>query len=111
MNLPTEHPTAAFPNSVGLGGEDGAHARGSTAVLETPELRRVDLSHAEIDALATFQIARLAVPVEWNRFCERCEVEVKFVADRFCIAGLIGECTGCGDERIAPFTRANSEVA
>jgi hypothetical protein len=61
--------------------------------------------------LHTLPIANLDLPVEWMRFCGHCAVEQRFIADRVCINGLIGECTGCGDERIAPFSRVNSEVA
>ena len=59
----------------------------------------------------SFPVANLDPPVEWMRFCRICQREVRFVADRVCLSGLLGECTVCGDERIAPFTRVNSEVA
>lgn len=55
-------------------------------------------------------IVQLDRPVEWMRFCFTCESEQRFVADRDCPYGLVGCCTHCGDQRIAPFTRANSEV-
>jgi hypothetical protein len=50
-------------------------------------------------------------PIEWDRFCLKCQAQVLFVATRFCANGLIGKCSGCGDERVAPFTRTNSEAA
>lgn len=52
-----------------------------------------------------------AMYVEWMRHCEISGQEEKFVANRVCVSGLIGECTHCGEERIAPFTRGNSEAA
>jgi hypothetical protein len=52
----------------------------------------------------------LAVPVEWMRFCFVCDSEQIFVAGWECERGLVGCCLGCGDERIAPFTRMTSEV-
>jgi len=57
------------------------------------------------------QIAPLATHVEFTRFCEKCDSEQIFIAGWACDAGLVGCCLGCGDERIAPFTRSNSEVA
>lgn len=60
--------------------------------------------------LHTLPVAKLEPIVEWDRFCRNCDKVVRFVADRVCVSGLIGECIGCGDERIAPFTRMNSEV-
>lgn len=59
----------------------------------------------------TLPVANLEPPVEWMRFCRICDVERRFIADRVCVSGLIGCCVDCGDERIAPFTRVNSEVA
>lgn len=61
--------------------------------------------------LPTLPIATLDVPVEWMRFCQQCESEQRFVADRVCVHGLIGACTRCGDERIANFTRTTWEPA
>jgi hypothetical protein len=55
--------------------------------------------------------AVLAVPVEWMRWCDRCQDERRFVAELECDTGLFGECLGCGAKSIAPFTRENSEVA
>lgn len=55
---------------------------------------------------------RLEVPVEFMRFCDgECLRERRFVHDKLCALGLIGHCTSCGVERIAPFTRVNSEAA
>jgi hypothetical protein len=70
--------------------------------------------HPDDDLLpepASYPIEPLVVQVEWMRFCETSGAEQRFIADRVCISGLIGRCTHCGDERIAPFTRVNSEVA
>lgn len=59
----------------------------------------------ELQAPPSFPIGQLLVIVEWSTYCEYCDQEKRFVADRWCKFGLIGECTGCGEERIAPFTR------
>lgn len=53
----------------------------------------------------------LAPAIEWTRYCYACNGEHNFVADRTCEFGLIGKCAGCGDERVAPFTRATTEAA
>lgn len=52
----------------------------------------------------TYVIELLPTSVEWQRECEVSGVEEKFVATKSCVFGLIGECTHCGEERIAPFT-------
>jgi hypothetical protein len=57
------------------------------------------------------QITLLEIPVEWMRWCDKCQEEKCFYADRLCAAGLIGKCSGCGDESLAPYTRSVSEVA
>jgi hypothetical protein len=63
------------------------------------------------EVLATLAgIEVLEVPIEWNRYCIKCDGEFLFVAKRICANGLIGRCSNCGDERIAPFTRT-MEVA
>lgn len=56
-------------------------------------------------------IAPLETHVQFLRFCLKCDSEQLFVAAWQCDSGLVGCCQGCGDERIAPFTRVNSEVA
>lgn len=43
--------------------------------------------------------------------CKNCGGPQIFVAAWVCEAGLVGCCLGCGAERIAPFTRTNSEAA
>ena len=49
------------------------------------------------------------VPPTWFvEYCEICETKQVFIAGGL---GLVACCLGCGDERIAPFTRTNSEVA
>lgn len=52
----------------------------------------------------------LDVPIEWMRFCYVCNGDHLFIADRVCNSGLVGTCSNCKDERIAAFTRVNSEV-
>jgi hypothetical protein len=82
MNLPTD--SSSPSRSVGSQGGDGILGRG-VAVLETQ--------------------------VQWNRYCEVCDGDELFIADLRCDRGLIGVCISCGSERIAPFSRVNSEVA
>lgn len=49
------------------------------------------------------------VPPMWFvEFCEICQAKQVFIAGGL---GLVACCLGCGDERIAPFTRANSEAS
>ena len=70
------------------------------------------ISAAALDAALPYfllVVRRLDAPVEWMRYCERCESEQRFVADREAVAGLLGACSKCGEERIAPFTRTNSD--
>jgi len=55
-----------------------------------------------------FPIGHLLVIVEWSRICQISGKEEKFIADRWCKYGFIGECTHCGEERIAPFTRTHA---
>lgn len=61
--------------------------------------------------IADYDSARLDVPIEWMRFCYVCDGDKPFVAYGVCSNGLVGTCSGCGDERVTPFTRVNSEVA
>jgi len=56
-------------------------------------------------------LVSLSVPRQAMRFCLVCEREEIFVAGWQCERGLVGCCMGCGDERVIPFTRTNSEVA
>jgi hypothetical protein len=62
-------------------------------------------------SVSKLQTPRLNPPVEWMRFCYGCNTEAMFVADRVCASGLVGRCSHCGDERIAAFTRMNSEAS
>jgi len=56
-------------------------------------------------------VFELPTHVQFTRFCPKCDSEQIFVAAWECAAGLVGCCLGCGDERIAPFTRVNGEAA
>jgi hypothetical protein len=56
-------------------------------------------------------IAALEAPVQFMRFCEKCDSEQIFIAGWECDRGLVGYCVGCSDERIAPFTRSNTGFA
>ena len=85
MTLLTEKPWS--PSSVGLEGGDTAKG------------------------VAALEISELSPSVEWMRFCVVCDSEQRFVAGWICDLGLVGCCSGCGDERVLPFTRMNSEVA
>lgn len=81
MTLPTETPTS----SVGLesGGEE----------------------------LPGEGFAVLDPPIVLERFCSECHLVTRFVIEFVFANGLFGSCTRCGDERVARFTRTNSEVA
>lgn len=81
MNLLTENPSSA-PRSVSV---EGGGSPGGVAALD--------------------------IPVEWMRWCEVCHEERRFVACIVLQNGLLGECVACGDPRVSPFTRVNSEVA
>lgn len=97
MSLPTETSPQRVP--VGLGG-DGVDEGGISAVALASPLGFFEYV-GEIDPLAT--------PVEFMRFCPKCDTEQIFVAKWQCEQGLVGCCQHCGDERIAPFTRTNTE--
>jgi hypothetical protein len=56
-------------------------------------------------------IEPLATQVQFTRYCPKCDREQIFVAGWQCETGLVGCCLGCGDERIAPFTRTTVEAA
>ena len=84
MTLPTER-FPKNPESVGIGDGDGTLGRG-VAVLDSRVYRDM-------------------------RWCMKCEALEEFVECYECDEGRVGVCLGCGDERIALFTRVNSEVA
>lgn len=46
-----------------------------------------------------------------SRWCVRCGGPQLFVEVYECEAGRVGVCFGCGEERVIPFSRTNSEVA
>jgi hypothetical protein len=56
------------------------------------------------------EITPLPITIQFMRYCPHCDAEKIFICGWECDAGLVGCCLGCGDERIAPFTRANSEA-
>lgn len=70
---------------------------------------------AELSQLSSSNSIRgvdpLEIPIEWMRFCPRCNSDQRFVANRIFYAGLIGKCVNCGEERIAPFTRTTAKNA
>jgi hypothetical protein len=57
---------------------------------------------------AKLPVASSQLPVWFVEHCEICDADEVFLAGGL---GLVACCLGCGDERIAPFTRTNSEVA
>ncbi len=61
--------------------------------------------------LRAASVAVLDQFVEFSRFCFICDSEQIFRAGWECDSGLLGCCLGCGDERIAPWTRTCVEVA
>ncbi len=56
-------------------------------------------------------LAALEVPKQDMRFCEICDCEQIFCAGWETFDGLMGCCLGCGEERVIPFSRTNSEAA
>jgi len=57
------------------------------------------------------RFAALETPVEWNEHCYACHRWSRFVALSICLEGHVCECSGCGDVRVRPLERTNSEVA
>jgi hypothetical protein len=82
MTLPTENPTAFF---VGENNEGGDVGRG-IAVLDSDRYRDM-------------------------RWCANCGGEQVFVPVYEFEGGRVGVCLGCGDERVARFSRVTTEVA
>ncbi|HUD64678.1 MAG TPA: hypothetical protein VMQ17_08875 [Candidatus Sulfotelmatobacter sp.] len=78
MSSPTDPPTA-FPS---VGPEDGC-----------PNVRGLAVLHP------------LNQPVEFMRFCPKCQEETRFIAQIEMLNGLWGCCANCGDERVVPYTR------
>jgi hypothetical protein len=70
---------------------------------------RLELQQVAPDDVAG--VETLNIPIEFMRFCYACNRESIFVANHECQVGLIGRCSNCGDERIAPFTRTIGESA
>jgi hypothetical protein len=72
-----------------------------------------DSEPRRIAALATLDLddARVLLPMQWSEFCYACERVCTFATFAVCVEGLVVECTGCGNPRIAPFTRTNGEAA
>jgi hypothetical protein len=57
------------------------------------------------------EIRPLPITIQFMWDCGTCKSEQIFICGWECDAGLVGYCIGCGSERIALFTRTNSEVA
>lgn len=62
-------------------------------------------------AISLGGIAVLDPPIVLDKFCPECGEDTRFVIEFRFANGLFGTCTRCGQERVAPFTRAISEVA
>lgn len=62
-------------------------------------------------SLPCYDEAQSLGPTQWSEFCYACERVCTFAPFAVCANGLRVECLGCGDERIAPFTRVNSEAS
>jgi hypothetical protein len=82
MTLLTETPSASTPHSVG---KEGGEVHACFAVL--------GLAHQE------------------PRWCANCGGEQTFVPVYEIYQGRVGYCLGCGEERVVPFSRTNSEAA
>jgi hypothetical protein len=82
-----------------------------TEIRQSPRSVGLEGGGATVGGTAALEISTLAPWVEWMRFCPVCDSEQRFVAGWICDLGLVGCCSTCGDERILPFTRMNSEVA
>jgi hypothetical protein len=93
LRMPMKLPAAPIANPHSAGVENG------------------DRTFAERSPQPACGIAVLDHFVEFMQFCFVCQCEQIFRAGWECEAGLLGCCLGCGDERIAPFSRAASEVA
>jgi len=81
MNLPTE--ATSLASAVGI---TGGAVLGELAALDSDVYRDM-------------------------RWCANCGGSQIFVPVYEFEGGRVGFCFGCGDERIAPFSRVNSEVA
>lgn len=61
--------------------------------------------------LYTPEAELLEIPVALApRYCEVCDCEQTFLADRELPDGRVAACSRCGDERFVPFTRTTVEV-
>jgi hypothetical protein len=53
---------------------------------------------------------RVLLPLQWDEFCDACNRTCKKQAVEILANSRRVECTGCGDERVIPFSRVTSEV-
>lgn len=95
LRMPTKLPAERFP----------------VAHPQSAGVENGDRISAERPPQPACGIAVLDHFVEFMQFCFVCEAEQIFRAGWECEAGLIGCCLGCGDERIAPFTRTTEVCA
>jgi hypothetical protein len=73
---------------------------------QTPQLRQ---EMQQLIPDTTLITEPLIIPIEWMRYCEPCDGEQLFVARWRCPAGLIAQCTKCGDQRLARWNRTHSD--
>jgi len=107
------------PSLVQFGSEGDPPGRLAFCSLHRFKLRCTKANEKGEPPMATTQgffeyvgdIAALEAPVQFMRFCEKCDSEQIFIAGWECDRGLVGYCVGCSDERIAPFTRSNTGFA
>ena len=80
----------------------------TSRIVSFPSLRQelLQLPAPSIGGVEPFE--PLHIRVEWMRYCELCDSEQCFIADQRCETGLIAHCTKCGDRRLAPYSRTNS---
>jgi hypothetical protein len=54
-------------------------------------------------------LAVLNHPIVLDKFCSKCGCDERFVIEFVFANGFFGTCVGCGDERVAVFTRTVGE--
>lgn len=86
-------PAERFPSSPISAGPERGDSRGSS------------------EAVAALRVLTLEDFVEFMQFCGKCDSEQIFRAGWECELGLLGCCLGCGDERLAPWTRTTEVCA
>jgi hypothetical protein len=65
----------------------------------------------EPTGVAALALRLVQPPLEDNHWCATCERMTIFHVVLECDAGRIGSCLGCGEVKIAAWTRTNGEAA